>query len=229
MILSVKLLYELTLTISRKWIILFDITLLLVLSPALYYAYLNNSEYKNLITQLEAANTEIVLTNEVKVPSFYNKYILKPYTSEFDEFYLSFSPAYYENRYIANAYHLNSVSFLPESFVNDIKNVPRTYDDFVIRDDYPFYVKRILENEKIESVTFLFSEYNFNALPFYIKPFSYRLARYNLMSLQTDKWDVVTINNESYLFIAKNWMMDKRLKTIEYKIKNNNEQLVNRN
>ena len=183
--------------------------------PLLSTAIKNHDEYQNLISQLEKKNDGIIMTNEVKTHPLIKKYIIKLYISEYTEFYQGFDPHAWENQYIAKAFNKSSISFIPKSFIEELNNQPEKYNEFIIPTQYPFYAKRV-NKDMISKVTYLLNKPNTKDIPFYLKPISHRLDRYNLKQLEASLWSTIKINNNIYLLVGKNTAIDNRLKEFIY-------------
>lgn len=190
-------------------------TLFIGTYPLISTAINNHKEYQNLISQIKNNSDGIILTNEVKVHPLIEKYIVKSYISEYNEFYCGYMNTSYENQYIAKAFDKPQIVFIPENFIKEINNDPNTYNEFIIPTDHPFYAKKI-NIDTIQKVTYLLNKAETKDIPFYFRPFSNKLDRFNLMQSNATQWSTLTINNEHYLLVGKNRILDKRLKNIIY-------------
>lgn len=190
-------------------------TLLIGTYPLISTAINNHKEYQNLIFQIKNSRDGIIMTNEIKVHPLIDKYIIKLYLSEYNEFYCGYMNTFYENRYIAKAFDKPQIVFIPENFIKEINNDPNTYNEFIIPTAHPFYAKKI-NTDTIQKVTYLLNKAETKDIPFYFRPFSSKLDRFNLIQSNATQWSTLTINNELYLLVGKNWTLDKRIKNIIY-------------
>lgn len=176
----------------------------------------NYREYLSLINQIQQTGKEggIIKTNEIKLNRLEDNLICKM-LCEYDEFSVYFRRE--ANEYYAKYLQKDYLIFLPEKFINEITDYPAKYDSFPTPTDFPFYAKRLKRNEEVSSVTFILKDTAFEELPFYIRPFASKLSRYTLHELNVDKglWDIISFNNERYLLVRKNWMLDDRLQEIK--------------
>lgn len=189
------------------------IILLIGTFPIISTAAKNYHEYQNLISQIKKTNNGIICTNEVYVHPFIDKYIVKLYTSEYNEFYSGYMKTYYENKYIAKAFNKSQIVFIPQKFMMELQDKPETYNKFIIPSQYPFYAS-IIKEDTISKVTYLLNNAETKDIPFYLRPFSSKLSRYNLERLDASQYNIITINNQKILFVGKNWSIDRRLKDI---------------
>lgn len=186
-------------------------TSIFIFIPILYYA---NKNYNESISQIQQINKNcIIKTNEVKANEFIEKFLIKLYISESNDFYEGYSPNHYNNKFIAKAMQKDSILFLPEKFINQVYNTPELFHSFSMPSEFPFYAKEI-KNKKIKSVEFILKPTNYKKLPFYIKPIAHKLQRYSLNYLETDKWEIISINKKRFIIVKKNDIIDNRLKDI---------------
>lgn len=201
---------------NRNFLFYLSILILsLGIFPTLSTSARNYNEYKNLISQIEKTNDGIIITNEVKVNPLIEKYIIKLYHSEYSEFYDGYIKTNYINRHIATTFNKKQIVFIPELFIKEINNRPDTYDEFIIPSQHPFYAKKI-QKDTITNVIFHLNKTKTEDIPFYLKPISNKLDRFNLEKVKASQWSVLSINNQNYLLVGKNWAVDNRVKDIIY-------------
>lgn len=212
---SFIILFKLTsiINIKQTYFNCLVIASIIMIIPILSYAKDNYQESLQLINQLENPHKNIIATNEIRTNKFIDKYLVKTYISEFDEFYVANQASSYVNIDIAKKYNKDSIIFLPERFIKETILYPSKFRSFNIPSDLPFYAKEI-NNVNFKKVKYILSPTNFEELPFYIKPFAHKLQRYTINELESDLWNIISINNKNYLLVRKNWAIDKRLKDI---------------
>ena len=197
-------------------IILLNVFLIIGSVPVLSAAMANNEETDKLVQQMKENNDWIVRTNEKRLNSIMEKYVLGMFFDENSEFYRSCDPNAWDIKLIAKHFNKDSIVFLPEKFIDEIKTESYKYDEFNIPTDLPFYAKRLSSNENPQKVMYLMSECDYSALPFYIRPFAPKLGIYSLMELEADRFNVLELYGERYLLVLKNWSIDDRLRGIVY-------------
>ena len=184
-----------------------------------YYSTFYYKEGKQLVSQINNNDSDIVLTNEVSLPAIVESHIRKPLEnskSEYSDWFCYKSPW---NGFMAATYHRDSLVFVPSVIYNDIVNHSDNLIDIQKQKDYPFYVMPI--NNITDSVkpTFILNPTDFQQLPFYIRPLASRQEKYTATEIQANlsRCGIVEIDGQSFLFIGKNMMIDNRVKDISLK------------
>ena len=173
----------------------------------LHISYLNYKDYTNCLEQIARTKDGMVLTNTVKYPSYFERFLI---------FYTWAETMYVHSPYdnwIIQHFQKDNLCFIPQRLYNGIINNPEKYLTFDMETKEPYYV-RLLENAEVNQVKLELYETNMNDLPFYIRPFANKLERYNTNEITGPKYDIIWINGKSYIIVNKHPMVDNRLKEI---------------
>ncbi len=198
----------------RKSVIIGTVSLFVILIGVITpYSLANYREYESLVSQLKTNEDYVIQTNEVKCP--FPRYIQLPLGSEESEFYRGFSSQCYPYMQMAAAYQRDSIVCLPQRFVEDVRMHPSHYEHFYTNETLPFYARRIEKGIQVDCVTYLLRETERDEIPFYFRPFADRLQRYSATQIDTDRYDKVYIDNECYLLVGKNQMIDNRVQDLQ--------------
>ncbi len=114
---------------------------------------------------------------------------------------------------IAAVFHRDSLIFLPQSFIDEIKLNPNKYEDFDMKSPYEFFIKKI-SNEQIDSVVWELGPTDFSKMPFFYRPIAKRLGRYVEKLSGCEYWKVIYLNGQRYLIVKKDHVWDERRKGI---------------
>lgn len=206
-----SLLLLLKLVANIKWNrIILALCNLIVLGSSFFVLtllYQNYEDYKKCIIQIDNTDNKIILTNTIKYEGFFTRYIVYFAGSETSEYYSPYPS------FISEHFHKEKLCFIPESLYNDIKSDSNKYLNFNINSEYPFYVIA-LENEEVSKVIMKLYKTNISDLPFYIRPFANKLARYSANELEVNRYAVIKVDNMPYIIVNKHPMVDNRLKEI---------------
>ena len=121
---------------------------------------------------------------------------------------------------IAATYHRDSLVFLPQTFLDDLKAQPRRYDTLSLATPYEFYVQRINDDAVIKQVDFLLEPNDFSGIPFVFRPIARRMNRYTDTTVTTSKWVTLSLYGRRYLLIKRDHQLAHRLKAI--RVQDNN-------
>ncbi len=121
---------------------------------------------------------------------------------------------------IAATYHRDSLVFLPQTFLDELKAQPRRYDTLSLATPYEFYVQRIDDDAVIKQVDFLLEPNDFSGIPFVFRPIARRMNRYTDTTVTTSKWVTLSLYGRRYLLIKRDHQLAHRLKAI--RIQDNN-------
>ena len=189
------------------------ISCLVIVIFSIHYYNDNQVEYNNLTKQIRENSSSIILTNEVKMPAIISNYVRLPLEHETSGFYDGFSYNSPWNNYIAKTYQRDSLAFIPESIYRRIITAPEKYDSFSIPTSDPFYIKRV-DNDNVKRVIFELKNTKSRDIPFYLRPLANKLERYSAKDIDASLFSIVTIDDNYYLCVRKNSMIDNRLKEI---------------
>ncbi len=121
---------------------------------------------------------------------------------------------------IAATYHCDSLIFLPQAFLDDLKLHSEKYEQ--INKDLPleFFVKHLEEGESVSEVRYLLSPTDFSTFPFFLRPIARKMNYYNNKSAVANKCAIVTLYGKRYLLIKRDHEYDDRLLDIQITYKN---------
>ncbi len=121
---------------------------------------------------------------------------------------------------IAATYHRDSLVFLPQTFLDELKAQPGRYDTLSLDMPYEFYVQRIEDDAVIKQVDFLLEPNDFSDIPFVFRPIARRMNRYTDTTVTTSKWVTISLYGRRYLLIKRDHQLAHRLKAI--RVQDNN-------
>ena len=121
---------------------------------------------------------------------------------------------------IAATYHRDSLVFLPQAFLDDLKAQPRRYDSLSLDTPYEFYVQRIEDDSVIKQVDFLLEPNDFSDIPIAFRPIARRMNRYTDTTVTTSKWVTLSLYGRRYLLVKRDHQLAHRLKAIRVQNKN---------
>ena len=183
----------------------------------LNYSIQNYHKYTQMLSQLKNKESNIIVIDEVSLPTCVSSYVVRPLDSSNNDWYSWFCYNSYWNRYIAATFQRDSVVFVTTMVYNDIINHRDTLNNIQQQKDYPFYVVPITDTIDDINPTFILTPTDFQQLPFYIRPFAHKMQRYTATEISATRYSIININKNDYLFIGKNTMIDNRVKAISLK------------
>lgn len=202
-----------TVKISSKLLHLLNIGVLIVCCYSLPLLSKNYSDYKNVVAQIEQGKNPI-LTNEPKVSTFFRRFVLCYDKFEDEAGYDMFIKSSYDNMLISKHFGVEPLVFIPERLYKEIKENPSQYDRFSSHPNLPFYVKRH-DGKKVRRVSYVLNKMNEENISFFDRLFNRNSSKYGASRVVISLYDIVTIDNESYLITYKDSMYDEdRVKEI---------------
>ena len=121
---------------------------------------------------------------------------------------------------IAATYHRDSLVFLPQAFLDELRAQPERHDSLSLDTPYEFYVQRIKDDAVIKQVDFLLEPNDFSDIPFVFRPIARRMNRYTDTTVTTSKWVTLSLYGRRYLLIKRDHQLAHRLKAI--RVQDNN-------
>lgn len=112
---------------------------------------------------------------------------------------------------IAATYGRDSLIFLPQAFLDDLKARPGHYDTLHLETPLKFYAQRIGHDASIQGVTFILAENDYSDVPLLLRPIARRMNRYNDTAVTTTKWVTLDLYGSRYLLIKKDHTLHPRL------------------
>lgn len=110
---------------------------------------------------------------------------------------------------IAAVYHRDSLIFLPQDFIDEIKLNPQKFEDFDMNSPYEFFIKKV-SSEQIDSVIWKLGPTDFSKMPFFYRPIAKRLGRYVEKLSGCEYWKVIYLNGQRFLIVKKDHVWDDR-------------------
>ena len=121
---------------------------------------------------------------------------------------------------IAATYHRDSLVFLPQAFLDELKAQPGRYDTLSLATPYEFYVQRINDDAVIKQVDFLLEPNDFSDIPIVFRLIARHMNRYTDTTVTTSKWVTLSLYGRRYLLIKRGHQLAHRLKAI--RVQDNN-------
>ncbi len=177
-----------------------------------YHAYQTWRETQQLITQINNNTDGIIGTNEhdSKIFSSFIRTMIMRDDQPYSMYYDSHN---FFTKNIAATYNRDSLIFLPQKFIREIRFNPNRYAEFDMDSPYEFFVKKIGEAQ-IDSVFWQLNPTDFSKIPFFYRPIAKRLGRYVDNVSECNKWTILYLYGQRYLIVKKAHAWDKRLKGI---------------
>lgn len=167
----------------------------------------NYKEYIHQIMQIKAQNNTVIWTNEIKVCPLFQRFIVP-------------CPAglWWKGsaEWISELYHTVPLNYYPEVLKDYVMGRVGNNIQFYTNKELPYYAKRIKKGQKNNDVTFILRRAKDEEIPFYMRPFAHRLARYTALEIKTTSYKVVDIYDQPYLLVDKNEMIGNRVIDIRY-------------
>ena len=111
---------------------------------------------------------------------------------------------------IAAACHRDSLIFLPQGFLDDLKTHPERYTSLDLNTPWEFYIQRIDEDAVIDSVTFRLAPNDFSDIPALFRPIARRMNHYT-STTATTRWVTLNLYGHRYLLIKKDREIQHRV------------------
>ena len=194
--------------IPRILVHLMNVGVLIVCISSFPYLQKNYSEYKNVVAQIEQGK-DLILTNEVKVPPLFRRFVVYYSLTEDDSRYAGYDKNDTYNVLISYYFGEKLLAFLPERLYKEIKENPDRYNDFSSYPDLPFYIKKH-DGKKIRRIYYVSEQVEEKDVPFYMRWFVRNNPQYSKARMMV-KYTILPIDNESYLIIDKNEQMNDDL------------------
>ena len=190
----------------------------LTIGLAIFYALLLRhtiaswQESQRLISQIERTTDGIIGTREHDAGIF-SSHICTMLSLDSTVNAMNYDPHGWPAS-IAATYHRDSLVFLPQAFLDDLKAQPRRYDSLSLDMPYEFYVQRIHDDAVIKQVDFLLESNDFSEIPIVFRPIARRMNRYTDTTVTTSKWVTLSLYGRRYLLIKRDHQLAHRLKAI---------------
>lgn len=195
------------LIIPRSLIAVSGIIASVILAQTLYYSYLNHQEYKRCVAQIQSTETGIIETNEMRCPLIFDRLIVRFKPSEEDDYY------YCHSAWIDRYFGKENILFMPQRFMERVRNDESAFEEFEVDTDLPFYAKHI-DNDSFQSAVFQLSEPRVKDIPLLFRPFADKMERYSANEVLTSDLTVVTLPQGKFVLVMKNHMIADRVRSI---------------
>ena len=198
--------------------ILHWITLILSVGLMIFYGLLLRhtipswQESQRLIAQIEHTDDGIIATNEPKAGLF-SSYVCTMLSPDSTVNAINYDPHGWPAS-IAATYHCDSLIFLPQVFLDDLKAHPDHYESLNLDTPYEFYVQHLDNDTDISNVTFQLAPNDFHDVPWLLRPIARKMNRYTDTAIATNKWAIVTPYGNRYLLIKRDHSLQDRLLSI---------------
>ena len=203
----------------RRWCnIVLTIGLIIFYTLLLRHTIASWQESQRLIAQIERTTDGIIGTREHDAGIF-SSHICTMLSLDSTVNAMNYDPHGWPAS-IAATYHRDSLVFLPQAFLDELKAQPRRYDTLSLASPYEFYVQRINDDAVIKQVDFLLEPNDFSGIPFVFRPIARRMNRYTDTTVTTPKWVTLSLYDRRYLLIKRDHQLAHRLKAI--RVQNNN-------
>ena len=169
-------------------------------------------ESKRLIDQIERTSDGIIATNEHRAGLF-SSFICTMLSPDSTVNAMNYDPKGWPAS-IAATYHRDSLIFLPQAFLDDLKARPDHYEKLSFDTPFEFYIQRIDNGTAIDKVIFQLAPNDFSDISPLLRPIARRMNRYNDTTVPSTKWTIVTLYGLRYLLIKKDHSLHHRLLNI---------------
>ena len=176
----------------------------------LYHIIPSWQESQRLLTQIEQTDASggIIGTNEHDAGCL-NDFICPMLTRDATPNAMNYDPHGWPAS-IAAACHRDSLVFLPQGFLDDLKTHPERYTSLDLNTPWEFYIQRIDEDAVIDSVTFQLVPNDFSDIPALFRPIARRMNRYT-STTATARWVTLNLYGHRYLLIKKDHGIQHRV------------------
>ena len=196
----------------------------LTIGLAIFYALLLRhtiaswQESQRLIAQIERTTDGIIGTREHDAGIF-SSHICTMLSLDSTVNAMNYDPRGWPAS-IAATYHRDSLVFLPQAFLDELRAQPERYNSLSLDTPYEFYVQRINDDSVIKQVDFLLEPNDFSDIPIVFRPIARRMNRYTDTAVTTSKWVTLSLYGHHYLLVKRDHQLAHRLKAI--RVQDNN-------
>jgi hypothetical protein len=200
-------------SLQRWCCVILSIGLIIFYGLLLRHTIASWQESRNLIAQIERTTDGIIATNEHDAACF-SSFVCTMLSPDSTVNAMNYD-AHGWPASIAATYHRDSLVFLPQAFLEDLKAHPERYETLDLGTPFEFYVQHIDDDVAIENVTFELAPNDFSDVPLLFRPVARRMNRYTDTSVPTTKWATVTLFGNRYLLVKKDRTLARRLLGID--------------
>lgn len=172
-----------------------------------YYSYVNYKNFKTVEYQLTKTNNNIILYDDIHIPSFIKQFIMVPRSYNFISCGLG-------NSALNLFYGKRNIIFLPYQIYQDLKNRRNIIYNLNLQGDYKFYVMPLEDMDRKTIPYFILNPDNDADIPIILRHFKNKLDRYSATEIPAQDYQFININGDIYLIIGRNEIVDKRVNSI---------------
>ncbi len=183
-----------------------NIAILIALPWVFHFSFQNYRDYQNCLSQITKNNNDLILTNSMKCPTFFERFIIR-YT--WPETWYCHSPY---DKWISAHFYKQQLCFISERLYNKILKEPENYVSFNLQTIDPFYVRKV--DDDVCNVKMILYPVNQKDIPFLLRPFANKFQQYSLNELEVNRYAIVSIDGTEYIFVNRHPLVDNRLKEI---------------
>ena len=213
---AMRLIWELMNLLSGRTVkyasIVLGVAIALFYGLWLRHAALSWQEAQRLKAQIENTRDGIIATNEHDAGLF-SSFVPTMISNDASAAAVNYDPKSWPLS-MAKVYHCDSLVFLPQPFLDDLKTHPVHYQTINMDSPFEFFVAGITDDEVVEEVRFNLFPTDFDELPFFFRPIARKMNRYNDTVKVSDKWSAVTLYGNRYVIIKKDHDLLNRMKEI---------------
>ena len=169
-------------------------------------------ESRRLIAQIERTSDGIIGTNEHHAGTF-SSFICTMLSPDSTVNAMNYDPHGWPAS-IAATYHRDSLIFLPQAFLDNLKAHPERYQNLNLDTPYEFYVQQLDDGTTVNQVEFQLAPNDFRDIPWLLRPITRRMNRYTDTTVLTTKWTIITLYGHRYLLIKRDHTLHHRLLNI---------------
>ena len=178
----------------------------------IYHAVSARKETQHLVYQIKNNNDGIIGTDEHDSGIFST--FIRTMIMEDKHRHAMYYDAHDPNpQNIAAVFHRDSLIFLPQDFLDEIRLNPKKFENFDMNSPYEFFIKRI-SSKQVDSVVWELGPTDFSKLPFFYRPIAKRLGRYIEKHSGCEYWNIIYLYGQRYLIVKKDHVWDNRRKGI---------------
>ena len=193
-------------------------SIVLTIGLVIFYALLLRhtipswQESQRLIAQIERTSDGIIGTNEHHAGGF-SSFICTMLSPDSTVNAMNYDPHGWPAS-IAATYHCDSLIFLPQAFLDDLKAHSERYEKLNLDTPYEFYVQQLDDDTAVNQVEFQLAPNDFRDIPWLLRPIARRMNRYTDTTVPTTKWTTITLYGHRYLLIKRDHTLHPRLLNI---------------
>lgn len=184
----------------------------------IYFSRINYKEYQYLINQIKNNNSAEIIANytyEKDYPKFIQRFIIRGILPDNLQYYNAFNPNSFENKQLSLFFNKEKIYILPNSFFILLEKQNGLVNNFNIDTNFPFYFKNIKDTN--DELKYKYLLHPPKHIPIYHRPFAHLMQRYSSQELEVNNQTTLYFNNQLYILIGRNEIIDSRTNNIVLK------------